>query len=488
MIGSHMEVLALSKTNNQWIDVDIKGFGQLMEGRPKVAALYDLLQNVFDEDATKADVVLQPIEGRRGRATLRVSDDCPDGFSDLRDAYTLYKSSKKKTDPTKRGRFNEGEKYVLSLCDEAEIRTTTGCVRFLANGQRTQTSESTEVGSIFSGVFRATRNEVESMLEEVKDLIVPAGFSVTINGEELKERDAIRSVEVKLPTVIADENGVLNKKTARNTRVTLHPLKPGDDAKLYEMGIPVVSIDTPWHLNVGQKVPLNRDRDNVTPAYRRELLAAVLDTSVDLLNDDQASETWVKDALPSAAVDTVRTATTKMFGEGWVIATPSDREADKNAINHGKTVVSGGALSRDAWDAIRNSEAADSSSTQYTMKVASGNREPNFAKETPTVERLRRYATKVARHLLDKEVIVEIWNEPNENYAGMFVTGIVTAKIILNLPNMNQEWQAVDSLLIHECAHAYSDDHFTMKYINACTDLGAKLKSKTSRVNWDNFS
>ena len=77
---------------NKWIDVDLDGFGQLMAARPKVAILYDLLQNVFDEDATTATVTLEPLP-RRGRALLTVTDDCPDGFADLRDAYTLYKSS-----------------------------------------------------------------------------------------------------------------------------------------------------------------------------------------------------------------------------------------------------------------------------------------------------------------------------------------------------------------------------------------------------------
>ena len=106
--------------SNSWIEVDLDGFGQLMAARPKVALVHDLLQNVFDEDATTAVVTLEP-SPRRGRAYLTVTDDCPNGFADLRDAYTLYKSSKKKADPTKRGRFNEGEKFVLSQCDEASI-------------------------------------------------------------------------------------------------------------------------------------------------------------------------------------------------------------------------------------------------------------------------------------------------------------------------------------------------------------------------------
>ena len=115
---------------NTWFTVDKDGLSQLMAARPRVAMLHDLLQNVFDEDATTAVVTVAPIDGRRSRARLVVADDCPDGFADLRDAFTMYRSSRKKNDPTKRGRFNEGEKFVLSLCEEATIATTTGTVHF----------------------------------------------------------------------------------------------------------------------------------------------------------------------------------------------------------------------------------------------------------------------------------------------------------------------------------------------------------------------
>ena len=56
-----------------WVDVDLDGCGQLMAARPKVALIHDLLQNVFDEDATMAVVFLEPLS-RRGRAQLTVTD------------------------------------------------------------------------------------------------------------------------------------------------------------------------------------------------------------------------------------------------------------------------------------------------------------------------------------------------------------------------------------------------------------------------------
>jgi hypothetical protein len=49
-------------------------------------------------------------------STLRCEDNAPDGYRNLDDAHTLFASSTKKADPTKRGRFNAGEKFVLVMC------------------------------------------------------------------------------------------------------------------------------------------------------------------------------------------------------------------------------------------------------------------------------------------------------------------------------------------------------------------------------------
>ena len=466
-----------------WFTVDKDGLSQLMAARPRVAMLHDLLQNVFDEEATTAVVTVAPIEGRRGRARLVVADDCPDGFADLRDAFTMYRSSRKKNDPTKRGRFNEGEKFVLSLCEEATIATTTGTVHFHADGTRTTSRTSTDVGSVFDAVAKLTRAEVDAMLTEVRRVFVPEGFTVVVNGEPLPHRTPTRTVDqVALSTVKADEDGNL-VATRRITEVDIVKPADGETPHIYEMGIPVVEVDVPWHLNVGQKVPLNRDRDNVTPAYRRDLLAAVLDATVDLLSTIDAAEGWVKDALPSAADATVRDVTGKMFGAGWVIRTPADSEADKNAIAHGRTVVGGGALSKAAWEAVRRSHAATSSATNFSLRPDIGDRDPVLAESSRFTKAVESYSVKVANYLLDSDSYqVEVWNDREARCAGRFSPG----RIVVNLAHLPKKdtatfAQALDDLLIHECAHRFSGDHLSMTYVYACTRLGAQLRNLSTR-------
>ena len=74
--------------------------------------------------------------------------------------------------------------------------------------------------------------------------------------------------ETVLPTVLADDEGVL-RKTTRKTLVSVYEPLDSETPTLYEMGIPVVETGDRYHVDIGQKVPLNMDRDNVTPAYLR---------------------------------------------------------------------------------------------------------------------------------------------------------------------------------------------------------------------------
>jgi hypothetical protein len=66
----------------------------------------------------------------------------------------------------------------------------------------------------------------------------------------------------------------------RKTEVRLYNVAPGEQAWIYEMGIPVVELsDDKWHINVMQKMPVGRDRDNVNPSYSLEMFESPSSTS-----------------------------------------------------------------------------------------------------------------------------------------------------------------------------------------------------------------
>ncbi len=84
--------------------VDKEGLAKLLSRRGKEFAVFELLQNAWDEQVTRVDVMLHPVPGK-ALARLRVQDDSPDGFVDLAHAYTLFAESKKKEN---RGRKPSG--------------------------------------------------------------------------------------------------------------------------------------------------------------------------------------------------------------------------------------------------------------------------------------------------------------------------------------------------------------------------------------------
>ena len=130
------------------------------------------------------------------------------------------------------------------------------------------------------------------MLDKVKSIIVPNGVTLKVNGIEVDKPNIQKSFETTLPTIISDEDGNL-KKSSRNTIVEIYP-KSEDKGKIFELGIPVVEIDLDYDVNVLQKVPLNKDRDNVTPAFRKQLATEVLNNCFEDLSEEQVKSGWVR--------------------------------------------------------------------------------------------------------------------------------------------------------------------------------------------------
>src|SRR5207249_4486230 len=148
---------ALKGNMKNWFEVDKQGLAKILERRGKEFALFELIQNGWDEPGvTKVSVSLE----YRGwnKALLVVEDDAPEGFHDLSHAFTLFADSAKKTNPEQRGRFNLGEKLVLAICDEVTIRTTKGGLRFDSEGRhRLRSTQPT--GSRIECVVRMTSEE-----------------------------------------------------------------------------------------------------------------------------------------------------------------------------------------------------------------------------------------------------------------------------------------------------------------------------------------
>lgn len=352
--------MAIGKQHTSWFDVDRKGLALLVSSKPKTWILYELIQNVLDcPNATFAEVTMEPVEGRP-QVKLTVVDDEPEGFKDLAHSYTIFAASEKKSDPGRRGRFNFGEKLVLSLCESASISSTTGTVTFGPEGRRVNRKRKRPAGTCFEAIVRMTREECQEALREIRRVLVSQHVAVTVNGVPIPVRPRFHSFVAVLPTVRSDSEGVL-RTISRETAVDLYLPNDGEEPTLYEMGIPVVTLKegVPWHIDVLQKIPLTLDRDNVPPSYLGKLHTHLLNKSFYKLTSEQVKEPWVLAAMASSQVEAeaVRDVVVKRFGDRAVIADPSDREGEHIAVARGYTVVAGGTFPAPVWSNIKSADA-----------------------------------------------------------------------------------------------------------------------------------
>lgn len=467
-----------------WFAVDKEGLAALLERKGKSKAVLELIQNAWDAPGvTEVHVSLVPHD--RGKALLVVEDNSPDGFADLTHAFTLFAPSQKVHDETKRGRFNLGEKLVLAICDEAEVVSTHGAYRFTTDG-REKVRNKRSAGSRFAAVIRLNRAEQADVEALFFQLIPPHGIITTFNNAPLPHRIAVRTFEVTLNTERADEDGIL-RASKRKTWVNLYEPVGDEVPSVYELGIPVVEYDGKYHADVQQKVPLTFERDNVTPAYLRDLYVAIVNEAHDLLDKDDATESWVKVAVSDdkASDDAVRDITTKRFGERAVAYDPSDPEANKEAVLKGYTVIHGGSLSGNEWAQVRRAgvlapagQVTPSNSTVET----SANGVPPIDEEKWTVgmRNVANYAQRLAKWLIGRDITVD-FHRSTQYFAAAYSPG----HLMFNLQRLGHSWfdnpvlLKIDALLIHEFAHDRVSDHLSEAFHDECCRLGAMLRNVT---------
>lgn len=468
----------------KWFDVDKAGLAKILERRGVCFALWELVSNGLDAPGvTVVTVNLEPIE-RSPFTRITVEDDSPEGFRDLSHAWTLYAESCRKGDAEKRGRFNLGEKLVLSLCREATISTTTGTVRFDDDGRHVS-SKKRERGSVFSAEIRMAREQMIDALVELRKLLPPPGVEVTINGDAIAHRDPIACVEDTLATELAGEDGTI-RRTARKATVEFYDVAEGEVAMVYELGIPVVETGDRYHANVMQKVPLSTDRDNVPPSFLRHLRTLCLNVVSSRITAEEARAPWVREALEDHRVvgDAVRNVVTAQYGDKRIAQDPSDREGEKIGISKGYTMVPGGAFSKAAWENIRKAEAVlPAGKVTPSPKPFSANGTP--LKVTPpelwTIAMKLRVAwiQEFAERLIGHTVSVVLTPDVGWGFAGCY--GRQSQELTINYGRLGRKWFEAEKddpkvleFLYHEFAHDKVSDHLCNEFHDEVGRLGAR--------------
>jgi hypothetical protein len=476
-----------------WFDVDHKGLAQVIEARGKDFLVHELIQNAWDAPGVSQVALAIERLPQSVYATVRVEDDSPEGFKNLSHSFTLFAPSEKKADPTLRGKWNMGEKLVIALCKQARIATTKGTVIFDDEG-RTVSRARRATGSVFEGTVRLSTEEIAQLLAAARKLIAPPGIRTLINGEPLPTRPPVAVFDATLPTERSDSEGVL-RPTERKCEVRVYEPQPGEAPSLYEMGIPVVPTSDRWHVDVQQKVPLNMNRDNVTPSYLARIRALVLEHMHARLSQDDANATWVKDAfsrhadcLPEEAVKSVMRL---RFGENAVAYDPSDPEANMRAVAAGHTLVHGGHMSAAEWSAARRFGFVPAAGkVMPTGKPFGADGEPLRIlpedKWTPAIRQVVSYAATLGQQLLGRSVFVQVANDINWRTTGGAERSRVGAAfgpdhiLYLNLGSLGHKWfegplEPINELLIHEFSHGKVSNHLSREFADEHARLGAKM-------------
>jgi hypothetical protein len=471
--------------SKQWFNVDKAGLGRQAEEQGKGRLVGELIQNALDEPGvTQINVNLTMVAGE-SLADLKVEDDAPEGFHDLAHAYTLFAASSKRGNPEQRGQFNLGEKLVLAVCDQASISTTKGTVVFDPVEGRIEKPYKRERGSVFQGRIRMTAAEYVQVCDYLRSLLLPDGIAVTFNGGVLLPRKPIHTFQASLETQIADEKGVM-RPTTRKAQVSLFEPLPGEVAHLYEMGLPIVETADKWHVSIGQKVPLNKDRNNVKPAYLKAVRSRVLNEMHDRLTQEDANADWVRQASSSqdCSAEAIKKVLDLRFGEKRAAFDPNDPEANKAWVAQGGTLVYGPMLSGQEWKTAKEAGAIQSAGKLCpTAKPYSKDRDAKNVtiipaeKWTEGMRQIADYAVFLGQELMGVAVTVTFVNTAN-NFSACYGPG----DLHFNLFRLGHKWfeqgitEEVDRLLIHEFGHQYSGDHLSEEYHDALCLLGAKLK------------
>jgi len=374
---------------------------------------------------------------------------------------------------------------VLAVCEQASIFTTKGTVIFDPDLGRSEKTEGRERGSVFRGRMKMTQDEYVHVCDYLRSLLLPNGIAVTFNGQQLPPRTPIHTFRASLETQIADSKGVM-RPTTRKAEIGLYETLPGEVAALYEMGLPIVETSDKWHVSVGQKIPLNRDRNNVKPAYLRTIRTLVLNATHDRLTEADANSDWVRQASSSddCSPEAIKRVLNLRFGDKFAAFDPNDKEAGKNFVAQGGQLVYGPMLSPQEWQNAKKAHAIQPAGKICpTPKPFS--QDPDAKEVTvipqeqwsPGMMNVARYSVFLGRKLMDVTMSVSFVSTPR-NFLAAYGRG---GNLIFNVFRLGHGWfesginQEVIRLLLHEMGHEYCGDHLDEKYHDALCLLGARL-------------
>ena len=461
--------------------VSAEGLRELNAGRAPWTLVKELIQNAWDEapEATRCDVTITP--RRDGTTAIAVEDDGP-GFAEISDAWTLMANTPKRAEPTKRGRFNLGEKEIIAVALSARIETAGATVTFPAGGGRRTAKNDRASGTRVSVTMPWSSDQAGELRKQLRRFrSTECGLSV--DGEEIGRREPLACRETTLRTVVQHGPGQPMRETRRKTRIDILERADPDDAWIYEMGIPIQKTVLPFDVDIHQKVPMPPNRNTVSAGYLQDVMTETLNAMHARMPEESFSENWVRtavedDRIEEAAVDTVRE---NRYGRKAVIWS-SDTDANLRAAEAGYQVIHPKAMSERERKVMARSG----------LRSAKENfgRPPEVHRPDRTNEVRQAFAewVKQIARVVKLRPGVEYVSAAGSGFIAQCSTSRDNPVVTINTGVCPDAWLTERGpeqleLIVHELAHALADTPMEHgpKWGDACAVVGAAVADAIAR-------
>lgn len=462
-------------------EVCTEGMRELQLGREPWQLAKEVVSNAWDENTSMCQVWLKSLTSRT--AYFSVYDNGK-GFKDISDAWTLMKHTDKRLHPEVRGRFNIGEKEILSVAQAAKITTAGKVILFpKTGGRRVRANQKPFHGTLVEVWVLWGANQVKETIDRLKRMLPPKGIQYEVNGETIFPKTPHKTTQGVLETVIQPRPGEPMVTTRRITQLEIYQPLNGTKPELFEMGIPVQTIDCPYSVNVLQKIPLPPNRDTVKDSYLQDVYALVLNATAEEVQD--AAANWTRMAIedPKTSPEAVKTMVTKRYGDK-VALWSSDTRSNEKAMLAGYTIVHGSTLS-EAERGVFQSEQVGIRHTSDIFPINYAFAESLSEEQlTKGMKMVRQYAKQLYRGLFGKELRVSFFD--NSKIAGDANFGY--GQIEFNIGRLGKHWFHMiiqpqpgvfvpepqhTELLIHEFAHTKGVGH-EPTYYRSVVELAGK--------------
>lgn len=462
-------------------EVSTEGMRELQSGREPWQLAKELVANAWDESTTKCEVVVKSLAPRK--VYLSVYDD-GGGFTKIEDAWTLMGHTPKRGNPNVRGRFNIGEKEILSVAIDATIYTSGKIIGFpKSGGRQVRTNPKPLKGTKVECHLPWGTKQAANVAEQLLQLLTPQGITYTVNGQVVPYREPDDNTSTTLETVIQKSPFEPMRNTYRRTDVELYEAKEG---RLYEMGIPVQKIACPYLVNVMQKVPMPPNRDVVRDTYLKDIYAAVLNCQHTDITDPSAS--WVRMAVENDSdilPDTVKAVMEQRYGDK-VLLWSSNSLANERALEGGYEVIHGRTLSEAERVAFEKVGLAHTSDVFALQPTAADIIPPE--EWTPGMQKVARYARMLGTKLLKQDIGIQMYKLRGDIAGATWQTGVIS----FNITNLGITWfdritPKVTALILHELAHHSGNGHDPL-YLDSLRELAGEavhFAAWNSSAMWD---